>query len=199
MEEVIIIGAGGHGKVIADIITACGDKVIGFLDDNVEGNYYGNNIIGNISDVPKFMDSEFVIAVGDNDIRENIAEKNKVKWYTAIHPTAIISPTVKIGEGTVVMANSVINASSTIGKHCIINTAAVVEHDNYIGNYSHISPNAILAGTVILGRKVHIGASAVLINNINVSDNIIIGAGAVVVKNIDTAGTYVGTPVRKIK
>lgn len=207
-KKVIIIGAGGHAKVIADIILKSGDKFEGFLDDNIEvgtkiDNQEGFKVLGKISSSLKLQEKnpklEFIIGIGNNNIRKNIAEEYNLKYYTAIHPTANIGFGVIIKEGTTVMANACINPFTYIGKHCIINTASIVEHDNIIREYVHISPNATLAGTVVVGIKSHIGASSTIINNVSVSSNVIIGAGAVVVKDITESGTYVGVPARKIK
>lgn len=200
-KNVVVIGASGHGKVIADTIIKSGDKVVGFLDDGVDkgSRVAGIEILGKIEDYKIFENCEFIIAIGNPNIRRKIANDLPVKWYTAIHPSAVISSLeVELGEGTVVMANAVINSSAKIGKHCIVNTGAIVEHDNYIGDYVHLSPNATLAGTVTVGEMTHIGVGACVKNNINIASNCTIGAGAVVVKDISESGTYIGVPVRKM-
>lgn len=206
-KNVVIIGAGGHAKVIADIIQKSGDVIFGLLDDNLEeGTIIDNNnnlkVIGDLN--KRFTlpithpDLEFVIAIGGNKRRKEIAEKNvpNMKYYTAIHPTANIGMDVSIGEGTVIMANACINSSAKVGKHCIINTGAIIEHDNKIEDYVHISPNATLCGTVTIGENTHIGAGAIIKNNIEIASDCIIGAGAVVVKNIKETGTYIGVPAK---
>lgn len=201
-KKVIIIGASGHGKVIADVVIKSGDKVVGFLDDGVEKGTIvaGIEVLGKTKDYVNFNDCEFVIAIGNPHIREKIADTIPVKWYTAIHPTAVVaSLDIEIGEGTVVMANAVINSSAKIGKHCIINTGAIVEHDNVLDDYVHISPNATLAGTVVVGESTHIGVGACVKNNVSIIANCTIGAGAAVVNDITESGTYVGVPARKIK
>ena len=209
-KKVVIIGAGGHAKVIADIIQKSGDIVYGFLDDNLKkGTIILNNenlkVIGDLNSrftLPITQpELEFVIAIGDNNRRKEIAETKipNIKYYTAIHPSAIIGSDTEIAEGSVVMANSIINPSTKIGKHCIINTASVIEHDNLINNYVHISPNATLCGTVKVGDCTHVGAGAIIINNTNITDSCIIGAGATVVNDINEKGTYVGVPAKKIK
>lgn len=190
VKDVIVIGAGGHGKVIADIVTAYGDNFLGFLDD--DGN---KETIGKISDYVKFADAYYIIGIGDPQIREHISNL-PCKWYTAIHPSAVISPSAKIGEGTVVMPNAVINADAKIGRHTIINSASVVEHDNDIDDFAHISVGARLGGTVKVGKGAHIGIGAAVRNNVSICGNSIIGAGAVVVKNIEKMGIYKGIPAR---
>lgn len=201
-KKVIIIGAGGHAKSIAEIILKSGDEIVGFLDDNIPLEteiIHTNNlkVIGKIEDCLKYSDCEFVIAIGCNKTRENIVNKYSLNYYTAIHPTANIAVDVKIGEGSVIMAQSCINTNAQIGKHCIINTGAIVEHDNIISDYVHISPRAILAGTVNVDKYTQIGVGATIRNNIEIAQNVLVGAGAVVVKNITEEGTYIGVPAKK--
>lgn len=191
MKNVVIIGAGGHGKVVADIVRASGDNFVGFLDDASKPG-----VIGRVSDANKYPDAEFIIAIGNADIRKRISGAD-VKWYTAIHPTAVISPSAKIGVGTVVMPNSVINAGAKVGKHCIVNTGAIVEHDNELGDYVHVSVGAKLGGTVKVGDSTWIGIGATVSNNINICGGCMIGAGAVVVKDINESGTYIGVPAHR--
>ena len=200
-KPVIIIGAGGHAKVIADIVLKNDENLLGFLDDNKEINtkVIGYPILGQVSEIDKYIDKAyFVIGIGSNLIRKRLDEQYNLDWYTAIHPSASIAVDTVIEKGTVVMANAVINTSAKIGKHCIINTSAVIEHDNNIADYVHVSPHVTLCGTVSVGEMTHIGAGATVINNLNITSNSIIGAGAVVVKNITEAGTYVGVPAKKL-
>lgn len=205
-KKVVIIGAGGHAKVIADIIEKSGDEIVGFLDDNKE---IGTTIIKEYKVIGDLNNRfamavtkenlEFIIAIGDNRKREEISHSPNLKFYTAIHPSAQIGLDVEIQEGTVVMANSCINSSAKIGKHCIINTGSIIEHDNIIEDCVHISPNAALGGTVKIGENTHVGIGSIVKNNITICQNCIIGAGAVVVKDILEEGTYVGVPARGMK
>lgn len=202
-KNVVIIGAGGHAKVIADIITKSNDNVIGFLDDNLDIQnktiYLNKTVLGTTKDIDKYKEYYFIIGIGNNNIRENIANSYDLKWYTAIHPNAIIANEVSIEEGSVVMAGSIINTGTKIGKHCIINTKSSLDHDNIIENYVHISPGATLAGTVHIKEKTWICAGATIINNITIAKNNIIGAGSVVIKDINEEnGTYVGVPARRV-
>ncbi len=188
--RLVILGAGGHGKVVADIAVKNGYQEIVFLDDNAEGYCLGFPIKGCCEKALKYDDGEtdFVIAVGNNEIRKEIAEKYKVNWATLIHPSAQIGLDVKLGQGSVVMAGAVINPSAVIGRHCIINTCAVVEHDNVLEDYVHISPNAVLGGTVYVGERTHVGIGATVKNNIKICESCVIGAGAVVIKQIFRGG-----------
>lgn len=195
MQDIVIIGAGGHAKVVSDIITANGDNVLGYLDDSIK-----DNTLGVIDDFTKYIDkAKFVIAIGNSEVREKLSKELNCKWHTAIHPSAVISSSAKIEEGTVVMPNAVINAGATIGKHCIINTGAIVEHDNRIGNYCHVSVGSRLGGTVSVGNNVWLGIGSTIINNITIADDVYIGAGAVVVCDLLEAGTYIGVPAKKWK
>lgn len=200
-KKLIIIGASGHGKVIADTAIKNGYEIIGFLDDNETiQNILGFPVLGKIETVPKYQKNyEFVIAIGSNAIRKKIAEQYDVKWATLIHPSAVIGMDVQIGKGSVVMANAVINPSAKVGQHCIVNTEAIIEHDNVLADYVHVSPNAALAGTVRVGEGTHIGVGACVKNNLEITDEIVIGAGAVVVKDICEKGVYVGVPARRME
>lgn len=201
MNRLVIIGAGGHGKVIADNAIKNGYSDICFVDDRATGECMGFPVIGTSADVEKLNDgkTDFVLGIGNNTIREKIASKFDVNWITLIHPSAQVAAHVSIGRGTVVMAGAVINACASIGNHCIINTGAIVEHDNVIGDYVHLSPRVALGGTVRVGALTHVGIGAAVRNNIRICGMSTIGAGAVVVKDIDCCGIYVGVPVRKIK
>ena len=202
-ERIIVIGASGHGKVVADIIRRSGDTLLGFLDDNetLLPEITGIPVLGKVADYVKYIEASFVVGIGNSAVREKIARQlDGVRWYTAIHPSAVISAMdTQIGVGSVVMANAVINPSAHIGAHCIINTSAVVEHDNHIGGFTHISVGAKLGGTVSVGNHTWVGIGATVSNNVNICDHCTIGAGAVIIRDIEESGTYVGIPARKIK
>ena len=199
MNRLIIVGAGGHGKVIADAALKIGYTNICYIDDYEKGDVIGFPVIGTSADIESLNDghTDFIIGIGNNAVRKMIAETYNVNWVPMVHPSAQLAFKVEIGKGTVVMANAVVNVCSNIGEHCIINTGAVVEHDNVIGNYAHISPNVALGGTVRIGALTHVGIGATVKNNTDICSDCTIGAGAVVVKNINAPGIYVGVPVRK--
>ena len=199
MNRLIIIGAGGHGKVIADAALKNGYTNICYIDDHATGDVMGFPIIGTSTDIERVNDgiTDFIIGIGNNAIRKTVAEKYNVNWVSIVHPSAQIAFNAEIGKGTVVMANAVVNVCATVGEHCIINTGAIVEHDNVIENYAHISPNVALGGTVRIGSLTHVGIGATVKNNTEICSECTIGAGAVVVKNIKEPGTYVGVPIKK--
>lgn len=205
-KKVIIIGASGHAKVIADIIKKSNDEIIGFLDDNKELQnitiFDHKKVLGTTQeeDVRKYDDCYFVIGIGSNKVREKIANKyHYLKWYTAIHPNAVIGSNVSIDEGSVIMAGTVINTGTKIGKHCILNTCSSLDHDNVLEDYVHVSPGSHLAGTVTVKEGTWICSGVTLINNITIEKNNIIGAGSTVIRDIEEENnTYVGVPVRKL-
>lgn len=198
MNRLIIIGASGHGKVVADIAKRNGYTDIVFLDDDKEiiecGDY---PVIGNTKNAPN---GDLFIAIGNAFTRLKLWDRFKGRTFpTLIHPDAVIADGVKIGDGTVVMAGVVINPGVRIGNSCIINTSSSIDHDCTIGNYSHISVGTHLCGTVLVGDYSWIGAGATVSNNVSICSKVTIGAGAVVVKNIEEQGTYIGVPARKME
>ncbi len=198
MKRVIIIGAGGHGKVVADIVKCCGDEAVGFLDDKSLDAIPQFNVIGTIQDIGCFDDVWYFPAIGNASIRESIfARHPNVRWYTAIHPTSVVADDITIGHGTCVMANAVVNPGTKIGIGCIINTASTVDHDCTIYDFVHLSPGVHISGTVTVGKNTWIGIGASVVNNVSICDSCIIGAGAIVINDIEYAGTYIGVPAKK--
>ena len=208
MKNIIIIGAGGHASVIIDTIESmkrAGHKVNikGLLDDNDKiTEFMGYPILDKIKNILlyKSHEVEFVIGIGNNKIRKGIATKlSSLKYFTPIHPTAIIGANVSIKEGTVIMPRAIINPNTIIGKHVIINSGSIVEHDNTIGDYVHISPGATLAGGVTIGESTHIGANSTVIQCIDIGSDSIVGAGSTVIRDIKSNVTAVGSPARILK
>ncbi len=205
-DKLLIIGASGHGKVIADVALKMNKwKSIAFLDDDESIKFsMGIEVIGKSDDAftkTHIKDCDIFVGVGNNTTREKIQEKLEAKGAsipTIIHPNAVVGEQVEILSGTVVMAGVVINCSTSIGKGCIINTGATIDHDCLIDDYVHISPGAHLAGTVKIGQGSWLGIGSIVSNNVTITSKCKVGAGAVVVKDLVEAGTYVGIPVRKI-
>lgn len=193
--KLTIIGASGHGKVVADIARLNGYNAIEFLDDDETLTTCGDYPV--VGKTDKAVDGDAFIAIGNADIRERLSSNRKL--ITLIHPNAVIADGVEIGEGTAVMAGAVINAGTVIGKGCIINTSSSIDHDCIIGDYVHVSVGSRLCGTVAVGDKTWIGAGATISNNVNICGNCMIGAGAVVIKDIEIQGTYVGVPAEMMK
>lgn len=202
--KLIIIGASGHGKVVADIAIKMNKwQSIAFLDDDESiKTSMGLEVIGKTADAFTYKDeADFFVAIGNNATREKIQEKlikEGLNVVFLIHPSSVIGTDVEIGIGTVVMAGVVVNSSTRIGKGCIINTSSSIDHDNVVEDYAHISPGVNMAGTVKVGKGSWIGIGSVVSNNVNICSGCKVGAGAVVVKDITEPGTYVGVPVRKI-
>lgn len=196
-----IIGASGHGKVIADIAVKNGYKEIVFLDDNPNvQECAGFRVVGTSEDADKYSDYDVIVAIGNASIRKKIHKQvGEYRLATLIHPQAVISRRVTIGKGTVVMAGAIINSDTKIGEGCIINTGASVDHDCSIGNFVHVSVGTHVAGTVNIGDGTWIGAGATVSNNIEICEECMIGAGALVLKNIKENGIYIGVPVKKMK
>lgn len=198
MNRLIIIGASGHGKVVADIAKKSGYTDIVFLDNDKNIKYCaGYPILG-----PDLVTSEFegdlFVAVGNSEVRKKLMNRYSERTFPVlIHPSAVIAEGVDIGRGSVVMAGAVINSEAKIGQGVIINTSSSVDHDCIVNDYSHISVGAHLCGTVIIGESTWVGVGAVVSNNIKICANTVIGAGAVVIKDIMEQGTYIGVPARK--
>jgi len=203
MTGLIIVGASGHGKVVADIAWKMGKwSKIAFLDDdeNIKSTL-GMELIGRSSDASKYKDDyELFVGIGNNSVREKIQSRLEAvgaKIPVLVHPQAVVGLEVEIGAGTAVMAGAVINCCTKIGKGCIINTGATVDHDNTIGDYAHISPGAHLAGKVEIGKGTWMGIASAVSNNISIAGGCRIGAGAIVIKEISEVGTYIGVPAKK--
>ena len=203
-KKLIIIGASGHGRIVADIALKMKRwSQILFLDDNeLMESALGIEIKGKTKEAHKYIhDHDFFVAVGNNKTREtlqNMLIDNSAEIATLIHPTAVIGEQVEIGKGTAVMAGTVINCCTRIGQGCIVNTGATIDHDNIIRDFVHISPGVHIAGTVTIGKRTWIGVGTVVSNNLSITGDCKFGAGSVIVKDIEDPGTYVGVPARRI-
>lgn len=197
-----LFGASGHAKVVVDVINSrLKENVLGIFDDDETKKQFLNiPFLGLYSSYKKFpKTAKFLICIGNNKIRKFISKKIEEPFFSAVHKKSIISNSVKIGEGTVVMANVVINANSTIGSHCIINTSAIIDHDCIIEDFVHLSPNVTITGNITVGEGSHIGAGTVIIPNIKIGKWCVIGAGSVVLKDVPDYSVVVGNPAKLIK
>lgn len=195
MNRLIIIGASGHGKVVADIATLVGYKDIVFLDNNPSiSECAGFKVLGPDSMV-KGLDGDLFVAIGEEKVRKHLMDINHNRYFPIlIHPDAVIAKNTVIGDGTVIMAGVVVNPATKIGRGCIINTCSSIDHDCEVGDFVHVAVGSHLCGTVKLGNETWIGAGATVSNNIEICGGCMIGAGAVVIENIVEKGTYMGIP-----
>lgn len=191
-----LYGASGHAKVILDILRANEVKVTALIDDNRElSSLSGFPVLHN-----KRTDiSPLIISIGNNEIRKKIATTLVAEYAVAIHPSAIISDSVTIGCGSVVMQGAIIQIDSKIGEHTIINSGASIDHDCKIGSFTHIAPHSTLCGDVTVGEGAWIGAGATVIQGIKIGKWATVGAGAVVIKDVPDYAVVAGVPAKVIK
>lgn len=206
-KKLVIVGAGGHGKVVADIAMAAGYEIIGYIDDHAKDAPLPDlKVFGNLEVVPAIFSTnpeyKLILAIGDNAARKHIAcslAMDDISFAVVSHPFSAISRFAIIKPGTVIMPGAVINAGAYIGKHVILNTACSVDHDCYIGDFVHISPGAHLAGNVTVGEGTHIGVGVSVIPGCKIGEWAVIGAGAVVVEDIPPKVVAVGVPARPVR
>ena len=201
MKKLAILGASGHGKVVADTALVSGWEEVVFFDDawpgvTLNGNW---NVVGDTANLlQRLADfSGVIIAIGDCAIRWNKQQKIDEaggQLATIIHPMAFISPNSRVGKGVAIMANAVINTNATVGDCCIVNSGAIVEHDCQLGQAVHLCPGAVLSGDVSIGDYCWIGVGAVVRQGIQICAGVTVGTGAVVVKPVLESQTVVGCP-----
>ena len=201
-KKLVIIGAGGHGSVIADIARLNGYESILFLDDACAERADGYPVVGKVSEFSRYKaDADFFVAIGGNATRQRLfgllADAN-ASIATLIHPAAVIGENVTVGKGTAVMAGAVVNPGAVIGDGVILNTGSSVDHDCRVEDFVHVAVGAHLCGTVTVGRGAFICAGATVINNVSVCAGATVGAGAVVISDMTETGTYVGVPAKRI-
>ncbi|HEV2180399.1 MAG TPA: NeuD/PglB/VioB family sugar acetyltransferase [Gemmatimonadaceae bacterium] len=213
-ELVLIWGAGGHGKVVADLVRAAGHAVAGYADADqakwgavVEPG--GATVVISEADLVQLLDqggslpcraTAIALALGDNDTRLRSARRAARALMPAlVHPAATVSESAQLGRGTVVFAGAVVNAAATIGSAAIINTSAVIEHDCTIGDGAHIAPGAVLTGGVNVGQVTLVGARAVVLPGVTIEADALIGAGSVVAGDVKTGMVVAGVPARVLR
>jgi UDP-perosamine 4-acetyltransferase len=213
MIRVIGIGAGGHAKVVIDILHLMGGyEIVWFLDAEkklwgAKVTGMGITVLGGDSKLPELYEQGIrdafigVGTVGDTQPRIRLYEtvrKHGFQIVRAIHPSAVIAKSVEIGRGPTIMAGAVINPDARLGDNVIVNTGAIVEHDCVIGDHAHIATGAVLAGMVTVGQGAHVGAGASVRQGITIGEHAVIGAGAVVVRDVQAGTTVVGVPAEPI-
>jgi sugar O-acyltransferase (sialic acid O-acetyltransferase NeuD family) len=209
MKDFVIIGAGDFGKEVALLIEDINKiynqyNLLGYIDDYKETGIElnGYKVIGDTEYLIKLSrEKELfgVISVQNPEVKKAFVKTLKnIKWETLIHPSAIITRTVTIGEGSIITAGNIISNNVNIGKHCLINLGCTVGHDNVIEDYVCIMPGCNLSGFTTLKEGSYLGTGVKVIPRITICEGAVIGAGAVVVRDIPEPGTYVGVPVRRI-
>jgi sugar O-acyltransferase (sialic acid O-acetyltransferase NeuD family) len=211
-ERVVGIGGGGHAKVLIEILRAHSSfEVVGLLDPNPElrgKSVLGIPVLGDDSlllDLKEKGIRHFFIGVGsvcDSSKRKRIYEEAlalNMEPVSSIHPGAIISPSVEMGNGCMIMAGVVINACVKLGDNVIVNTGAVVDHDCCIASHVHVATGAHLSGGVRVGEGAHIGAGAVVRHNLNIGVGAIVGVGAAVIRDVAAKDVVVGVPARSLQ
>lgn len=202
MRPLVILGAGGHGRVVADAARAAAMDIAGFLDDACEpGDKRGDWPVlgrdGRLDDAEFVSGHLFVVGIGDNAVRRERAKAlaaSGAEFATVCHPAATVAPDVRIGAGTVLFAGCVVNTGSVLGDFVVVNTRASVDHDAQIGDGVHVGPGAVLAGTVRCDAEAFVGSGAVVLPGISVGARALVGAGAVVTRDVLPDAQVVGVP-----
>ncbi len=198
-KEVVVIGAGGHAKVVISTLQAAGWQVNAVLDDRPQkwgSEIFGVPVRGPISAALEMPESGAVIAIGDNASRRRLAQELRLRWITAVHPAAVVHASVRLGAGTVVFAGAVIQPDASVGAHVIINTAATVDHDCVLGDFAQLAPGAHLAGEVRIEEGAFLGVGTSVIPGKCVGAWTTVGAGAAVVTDIPGGVVAMGVPAR---
>jgi sugar O-acyltransferase (sialic acid O-acetyltransferase NeuD family) len=204
VQGILILGGGGHGRVIADILLSRGIAVQGFLDDNRSlwgTSWYEIPVLGEIDQVQEFSPAGMIVGVGRNDLRMAIVERlaGRVQedlWANAIHPRATVAASAQLGRGIVVAAGAVINPNAIIGDHAIINTVASVDHDCVIGDFAHLAPGVHLSGGVVVGEGTLLGVGSSVIPSRSIGTWVTIGSGAAVVQDVPDGVVAKGIPAQ---
>lgn len=212
MNKVVGLGAGGHAKVVIEILVRSTKwEIVGLLDNDIKlrnSIVLGYQVLGGDELLGKLYDDGLRFAfnglgsTGDSSSRRRLFERVKNQGFsfvTAAHPTACVAESVSIGEGSIVMAGVVINPITKIGDNTIINTGVIVEHDCLIGNHVHIASGAVLAGGVRVNDGAHIGMGANILQGIEIGHNAIIGSGSNVINDVDPNTVFVGNPARLLR
>ena len=192
--EIVVLGGGGHAKVVISTLHACGFSVVAVFDDDT--SKWGSELMGvSIVQNDPGRGGAAVIAMGNNGVRKKFAGLN-FRWETAIHPSACVHASVKLGCGTLVFAGAVIQPDTVIGDHVIVNTGATIDHDCVIGDFAHIAPGVHFAGGVQIGEGTFVGIGSAVIQGIKIGPWATLGAGSVVVDNLPGDVVAFGVPAK---
>lgn len=203
MKKLILIGAGGHAKSVADSINKSEYELCGFIDSNKKGTHMGLPIWGtDLEDIPNYEEYCYFVSIGDVGYRKlwfDRIRNRRLSIINIIDSSAIISSGVKMGIGNFVGKMAVINADAEIGNNNVINTKALIEHECKVGDHNHLSTNSVINGNVIVGNSVFLGSSSVCNGQLKIGSNAIIGSGSVIIKDVPENVIVVGVPARVIK
>ena len=205
--SIVVIGAGGHAKVVIEAVQATGRfDIVGATDPGaVAGRILDMPILGDDSVLPSLRSqgvSDAVIALGENDERLRVAERALELGFllpAIIHPEALVAPSARIAHGAVIMARAVVGTDSDVGRLAIVNTGAILDHDNVIGEAAHVAPGCALAGWVHIGALSLIGVGSAVRPKITIGRNVIVGAGSSVVVDLDDGAVVGGVPARPLR
>ena len=201
-KEVLVLGAGGHSKVVVRTLEVLNYSVVAVLDDNEQlwgTQLCGVPITGPIASAEEYLGMPSVLAIGDNQTRRKLSSQLSCDWLTVVHPSAVVDTSVVIGEGTVVFAGTVIQADTRIGRHAIVNTGASVDHDVVLGDFAHVAPGVHLAGNVHVGSGAFVGIGSSVIQGMTIGSWSTVGAGASVVRDVAPDSLVVGVPAKPKK
>jgi len=199
LENYILYGSGGHAKVVMECLSSENKVVEGFFDDASQSTHFQNLPNFGLYDNAKKPESFVLITIGNNRIRQLVSQKISHKFGASVFSHNIISPSVKISEGSMVLQGAVLNIGSVIGKHVIINTRAVVEHDCIIEDFVHLAPGSVVCGNCRIGEGTLIGANAVVAPNLTIGKWCQISAGSSVLEDIPDNSLVMGVPGKVIK
>jgi len=201
--HLVVYGAGGHGRVVADAARAAELEVMGFLDDAVPAGQQVLDwrVLGDLDWLQGRHNISVALGIGANDVRRQVADKLEragAALATVVHPTAVLSPYAEVGPGVVVFALAVVNVGARIGRGAIVNTGSILEHDVAIGDFAHVASNAALGGNARVGADAMLGTGAVVLPGRAVGDRSIVGAGAVVSRDVAADVVVAGVPARRM-
>lgn len=207
MTRVIIVGAGGHGQVVADVLSAAAQhgatvRPVGYVDDDsaLVGRRFGElTVLGRLDALTQIPHEGIVVAIGDNAIRRSVFERLESQGeqpVVARHPSSIVADTVRIGRGTMICAGVIVNVATSIGSNVILNTGCSIDHHNDIGDHVHIAPGVRCGGDVTIGTETLVGIGAIVMPGCSVGAASVVGAAACVTKPIPSGQTVVGIPAR---
>lgn len=207
--KVVVVGAGGHGQVVADIFRAAAragalERAVGYVDDrrSLDGQLLsGARVLGTIASLHDIPHDAVVVAIGDNRTRERLSRALAVpgeRFVVAKHPSTVVSEDVSIGPGSMLCAGAIVNTGSSIGCGVILNTGCTVDHHSAIGDFVHIAPGVHMGGEVTVGARAFVGIGAVILPGLTIGEGSIVGAGAIVTRDVAPGVTVVGCPAKPI-